>query len=84
MFFNEYDYTTICIGLTPLYRIGPGSEVGRLTGAMPGKVFYGRTDGQTADKKRRKNFFLGSPLVKALLAGKHRQIGVPPRARDET
>ena len=28
---------------------------------MSGKVLYGRTDGRTADKKRRKNFFLGSP-----------------------
>ena len=40
---------TICIGLTPLYRICPRLEVGRRTGAMSGEVFYGRTDGRTAD-----------------------------------
>ena len=28
---------------------------------MSGEVFYGWTDGQTADKKRRKNFVLGLP-----------------------
>ena len=52
---------------TPLYRIGPRSEVGCQTGAMSGEVFYGqtdgRTDGRTADKKRRKNFVLGSPPI---------------------
>ena len=29
---------------------------------MSGEVFYGQTDGRTADKKRRKNFILGSPV----------------------
>ena len=48
-------------GLAPLYSIGPRSDVRRWTGAMSGKVFYGRTDGRTADKKRRKNFVLGLP-----------------------
>ena len=47
------------MGLTPLYKIGPRSEVGRGTGAMSGEVFYGRT----ADKKRRKTFVLGSPII---------------------
>ena len=47
----------ICIGLAP----GRTSDVGRRTGAMSGKVFYGWTDGGTAEKKRRKNFVLGWP-----------------------
>ena len=38
-----------CIGLTPLYRIGPRSDVGGQTGAKSGEVFYGRTEGRTAD-----------------------------------
>ena len=44
------------IALTPLYWRRT-SDV-----AMSGEVFYGRTDGWTADKKRRKNFVVGSPL----------------------
>ena len=31
---------------------------------MSGEVFYGRRDGRTADKTRRKNFVLGSPHFK--------------------
>ena len=52
----------MCKGLAPLYRIGPRSDGGRRTGAMSGEVFFGRTDGRTVDKKRRKNFVLGSPV----------------------
>ena len=72
------------IGLAPLYRIGPRSDVGgrtgaksgevfwsdggmrrvevvRRTGAKSGEVFLGRMEGRAADKKRSKNFVLGSP-----------------------
>ena len=42
-------------------RIGPKSDVRRRTRAMSGKVFYGRMEGRTAEKKRCKNFVLGSP-----------------------
>ena len=45
--------------------MGLAADGGRRTGAMSDKVFYGRTDGRTdgrtTDKKRRKNFVLGSP-----------------------
>ena len=47
-------------GFAPGWR----SDVGRRTKAMPGEVFsVGRMVGRlTAEKKRRKNFILGSPL----------------------
>ena len=53
------------IELTPLYwrRM---SDV-----AMSGEVLYGWMDGRTADKKRRKNFILGSPYDVALWNNKH-------------
>ena len=35
---------------------------------MSREFFYGRTDGRMADKKRRKNFILGSPLTHLLTA----------------
>ena len=54
------------IGLTPLYW----PQVERRTGAMSREVFYGRTDRRTADKKRRKNFILGSPKIKLSLSRK--------------
>ena len=34
---------------------------------MSGEVFDGRTDGRTADKKRRINFILGSPSKLVIL-----------------
>ena len=71
-----YPTVNICIGLTPLYRIGPRSDSGRRTGAMSGKVFLGRTDGQTADKKRRKNCVLGSPQFCRLTGVDFIKLGV--------
>ena len=50
------------VEVAPLYRIDPRSDVGGQTEAKSGEVFYGRTEERTADKKRSKNFVLGSPL----------------------
>ena len=49
-------YDVYLIELTPLYW--------RRTSDVPisGEVFYGRTDGRTADEKRRKNLILGLPV----------------------
>ena len=46
-----------------MVRIGPRSDVGGGTGAKSGEVVLGRTEGRTADKKRSKNFVLGSPVI---------------------
>ena len=43
----------ICIGLAPLKRIGPRPDVGGLTGAKSGEVFFrsdGRADGGQKEK----------------------------------
>ena len=40
----------MCIGLAPLYRIGPRSDGGGRTGrGKVRRIFFGRTEGQTAD-----------------------------------
>ena len=54
------DYQLI-IRLTPLYRIGPRSDSGGRTEGQSQENFFGRTEGRAADKKRSKNFVLGSP-----------------------
>ena len=56
----------MCIGLAPLYRIGPRSDGGGRTEGQSQENFFwsdGRADGGLGDKKRSKNFVLGSPSV---------------------
>ena len=48
-----------------IYSIGPRSDVGQGQGQE--KFFFGRTDGRTAEKKRRKNFVLGSPHLDSFI-----------------
>ena len=55
LFAGNYSYTLHHIGLTPLYWRRTSDD------AMSGEVFYGRMDGRMPDKKRHKNFVLGSP-----------------------
>ena len=43
------------------YKVGGANPI------QSGEVFFGRTDGRTADKKRRKNFVLGPPKILQML-----------------
>ena len=52
----------MCIGLAPRQTV----EVGRR--GKVGRIFFGGMEGQTADKKRSKNFVLGSPHFKMVLS----------------
>ena len=46
---------------------------------MSGEVFYGQTDGRTAEKKRRKNFVLGWPKLWAEFFMERFKGGLPMR-----
>ena len=59
---QNYDVCVkMCIGLAPLYKIGPRSDGGGQTEGQSQENFFGWTEGRTADKKRSKTLILGSP-----------------------
>ena len=50
------------VGRTEItWDVGGRTADGR-TGAKSGEVYFGRTEGRMVDKKRSKNFVLGSPF----------------------